>query len=89
MKEIGLLTAPSRIYNTELRKDPSLRGKMVLKISVEPSGVVSSCSVESCNMNAAEFSDKIVDRVKKINFGPKDGVPRTTILYPIDFLPAR
>ena len=23
------------------------------------------------------------------NFGAKDGVPRTTILYPIDFLPAR
>ncbi|HJV36737.1 AgmX/PglI C-terminal domain-containing protein [Geomonas sp.] len=78
-----------RIYNTELRKDPTLRGKMVLKIAIEPSGVVSACSVESCNMNAPEFSEKIVERVKKINFGPKDGVPRTTILYPIDFLPAR
>jgi hypothetical protein len=78
-----------RIYNTELRKDPTLRGKMVLKIAIEPSGAVSACSVESCNMNAPEFSEKIVERVKKINFGPKDGVPKTTILYPIDFLPAR
>ena len=78
-----------RIYNTELRKDPTLRGKMVLRITIEPSGAVSACGVESCNMNAPEFSAQIVDRVKKFNFGAKDGVPKTTILYPIDFLPAR
>ena len=78
-----------RIYNTELRKDPTLRGKMVLRIAIEPSGVVSACAVESCNMNAPGFNTQIVDRVRKFNFGPKDGVPKTTILYPIDFLPAR
>jgi len=78
-----------RIYNTELRKDPTLRGKMVLRITIEPSGTVSACGVESCNMNAPEFSAQIVDRVRKFNFGAKDGVPKTTILYPIDFLPAR
>lgn len=78
-----------RIYNTELRKDPTLRGKMVLRITIEPSGVVSACAVDSSNMNAPEFSAQIVDRVKKFNFGAKNGVPKTTILYPIDFLPAR
>ena len=78
-----------RIYNTELRKDPTLRGKMVLRITIEPSGVVSACSVESCNMNAPEFNTQIVERVRKFNFGAKDGVPKMAILYPIDFLPAR
>lgn len=78
-----------RIYNTELRKDPTLRGKMVLRLTIEPGGEVSACSVESCNMNAPGFNEQIVARVKKFNFGPKDGVPKTTILYPIDFLPAR
>ena len=78
-----------RIYNTQLRKDPTLRGKMVLKIAIEPGGAVSACSVESTNINAAEFCEQIVDRVRKFNFGPKEGVPKTTILYPIDFLPAR
>jgi hypothetical protein len=78
-----------RIYNTELRKDPTLRGKMVLRIAIEPNGVVSACGVDSSNMNAAEFCEQIVDRVRKFNFGPKDGVPKTTILYPIDFLPGR
>lgn len=78
-----------RIYNTELRKDPTLRGKMVLRLTIEPNGAVSACGVESCNMNAPDFNTQIVDRVRKFNFGPKDGVPKTTILYPIDFLPAR
>ena len=78
-----------RIYNTQLRKDPTLRGKMVLRLAIEPSGMVSACAVESTNMNATEFCDQIVERVRKFNFGPKDGVPRTTILYPIDFLPSR
>jgi hypothetical protein len=78
-----------RIYNAELRKDPTLRGKMVLRITIEPNGAVSACGVESSNMNAPDFSAQIVERVKKFNFGAKDGVPRTTILYPIDFLPAR
>ncbi len=78
-----------RIYNTELRKDPNLRGKMVLRITIEPSGAVSACGVESCNMNAPDFNTQIVERVRKFNFGAKDGVPKTTILYPIDFLPAR
>jgi hypothetical protein len=32
--------------------------------------------------------DKIVARVKKFNFGAKEGVPPVTILYPIDFLPS-
>jgi outer membrane biosynthesis protein TonB len=78
-----------RLYNAELRKNPMLRGKMVLRITIEPNGSVSACSVESTNMNAPEFSAQIVERIKKFNFGAKDGVPRITILYPIDFLPAQ
>jgi len=77
-----------RIYNTELRKNPTLRGKMVLRITIEQSGAVSACSVDSSNMNSPELSSQIVERVKKFNFGAKTGVPKTTILYPIDFLPA-
>jgi hypothetical protein len=35
-----------------------------------------------------ELVAKIVERIKRFNFGPKEGVPKMTILYPIDFLPA-
>jgi hypothetical protein len=77
-----------RIYNRELRKDPTLKGKMVLRITIEPDGSVSLAKVESTDLDSATLSAKIVARVKRFNFGPKEGVPPTTILYPIDFLPA-
>ena len=77
-----------RIYNKELRKDPTLRGKILMRISIETSGAVSMCKVESTDLASPELVAKIVERIKRFNFGPKEGVPKITILYPIDFLPA-
>jgi hypothetical protein len=77
-----------RIYNKELRKDPTLRGKLLLRLAIEPDGTVSLCKVESSDLASDELMALIVERVERFNFGPKEGVPKTTILYPIDFLPA-
>ena len=77
-----------RIYNRELRKNPTLQGKMVLRLTILSDGKVSACSVESSDMDSTALDKKIAARVKKFNFGAKDGVPSITILYPIDFLPA-
>ena len=77
-----------RIYNRELRKDPTLRGKILLRISIETDGSISLCRVESTDLASAELVTKIVERIKMFNFGLKEDVPVLTILYPIDFLPA-
>ncbi len=79
-----------RIYNRELRRNPTLQGKMVLRLTIMPDGSVSFVKVESVDMgaNVENLSAKIVARVKRFNFGSKPGVPKVTILYPIDFLPA-
>lgn len=77
-----------RIYNRELRVDPTLKGKMVLRITIEPDGSVSFVKVESTDMDSPELSAQIVARVHLFNFGAKEGVAALTILYPIDFLPA-
>ncbi|MDY6981209.1 MAG: AgmX/PglI C-terminal domain-containing protein, partial [Pseudomonadota bacterium] len=79
-----------RIYNRELRRNPTLQGKMVLRLTIMPDGSVSFVKVESVDMgaNVENLSAKIVARVKRFNFGAKPGVPKVTILYPIDFLPA-
>lgn len=77
-----------RIYNRELRTNPTLRGKMVLRIVIEPNGRVSECTVKSTDLASPALPADIVDRVLKFNFGTKEGVPAITILYPIDFLPA-
>lgn len=77
-----------RLYNKELRKDPTLRGQMVLHLTIEPDGSVSMCELQSSDMKAPELAAQVVERVKSINFGAKEGVSAVTILYPIDFLPA-
>jgi len=77
-----------RIYNKELRKDPTLRGKILMRITIEPSGAVSMCKVESTDLASPELVEKIIERVKRFNFGPKENVQKITIMYPIDFLPA-
>jgi hypothetical protein len=76
-----------RLYNRELRNDPTLRGQMVLRLTIEPDGSVSMCVLQSTDMKAPELSAQVVERVKGINFGAKD-VQALTIVYPIDFLPA-
>ena len=77
-----------RLYNRELRRDPTLQGQMVLRITIEPDGSVSLCEVKSSDMDAPNLSAQVVARVKKFDFGAKENVPAITFLYPIDFLPA-
>ncbi|HEX5042867.1 MAG TPA: AgmX/PglI C-terminal domain-containing protein [Candidatus Polarisedimenticolaceae bacterium] len=77
-----------RLYNRELRNDPTLQGQMVLRLTIEPDGSVSMCALQSSDMDAPALADQVVNRVKTINFGAKEGVPALTIVYPIDFLPA-
>jgi TonB family protein len=76
-----------RLYNRELRNDPTLRGQMVLRLTIEPDGSVSMCRLESSDMNAPALAEQVVERVKTFQFGAKD-VAAITIVYPIDFLPA-
>jgi outer membrane biosynthesis protein TonB len=76
-----------RLYNRELRRDPTLRGQMVLRIRIEPDGSVSLCELQGTDMNAPELSAQVLERVRTFNFGAKD-VPPVTLFYPIDFLPA-
>jgi|KBSMisStandDraft_5_1062788.scaffolds.fasta_scaffold07137_2 outer membrane biosynthesis protein TonB len=75
-----------RLYNLELRRDPTLQGKIILRLTIEPDGSVSLCQLHATNMNAPDLAAQVVERVKTFNFGAKV-VPPVTIIYPIDFLP--
>ena len=77
-----------RLYNRELRNNPTLKGQMVLRLTIEPDGSVTMCKLQSSDMDAPDLASKVVSQVRTINFGAKDGVPTVTIVYPIDFLPA-
>jgi hypothetical protein len=77
-----------RLYNRELRANPTLKGQMVLRLTIEPDGSVSMCVLQSTDMDAPDLATQVVNRVRTINFGAKEGVQALTIVYPIDFLPA-
>jgi TonB family protein len=75
------------VYNRALRKDPNLQGKVVLELTIAPSGKVTRCVLVSSELQDAVLGKKISQRVKLFNFEAKD-VSEVTITYPIEFLPA-
>lgn len=77
-----------RHNNTELRKEPTLRGNMVIRLSIEANGAVSMCKVESTDLASPGLIARIVDSIKRFDFGAKEGVQKVTILYLIDFFPS-
>ena len=77
-----------RLYNRELRKNPTLRGQLVLRLTIEPNGTVSLCQLQNSDMDAPTLAQQVVERVSNFDFGAKEDIVAMTIIYPIDFLPA-
>ncbi|MEM8844997.1 MAG: TonB family protein [Pseudomonadota bacterium] len=74
------------MYNRALRSSPDLQGKVVLNITIAPSGKVKEIYIVSSELTDTELESKLIQRVKLINFGAED-VPDFTFNYPIDFYP--
>ncbi|MEN8179416.1 MAG: AgmX/PglI C-terminal domain-containing protein [Pseudomonadota bacterium] len=75
------------LYNRALRKNPILRGKVVLELTIAPSGKVTGCKILSSELNDKKLERKLVSRVKLFKFSSKD-VDVAVVSYPIDFLPS-
>jgi len=75
------------IYNRALREDPSLQGKVVLKLTIAASGQVLDCKIVSSELRSPELERKLAARVKQFDFGARN-VDTMVVTYPIDFLPS-
>ncbi len=75
------------LYSRVLRQDPTLQGKVILKITITPSGQVSACQVVSSELHSPELERKLAARVMQFDFGAKD-VGVMVVTYPVDFLPS-
>ena len=75
------------IYNRALRKDPTLEGKVVLKLTISPDGRVVACELISSELSAPGIERKLVARVRLFDFGARE-VETMVVTYPIDFLPS-
>jgi TonB family protein len=75
------------LYNRALRQDPSLEGKLVLRLTIAPNGQVTMCEIVSSELEDDELERKLVQRVKLFRFAARD-VEAITTTKPIDFFPA-
>ena len=75
------------IYNRALREDPALQGKVVLKLTIAPSGSVVDCKIVSSELHTPDVESKLLARIRQFDFGAKD-VNEMVVNYPLDFLPS-
>ena len=75
------------IYNRALRDEPALQGKVVLKLTIAPSGSVVDCRIVSSELKMPDVESKLLARIRTFDFGAKD-VNEMVVSYPLDFLPS-
>jgi len=75
------------IYNRALRDEPSLQGKVVLSLTIAPSGAVTDCKIVSSELKTPELEGKLLARIRQFDFGAKD-VDQMVVTWPVDFLPS-
>lgn len=75
------------MYARALRDNPALQGKVVVELTISPSGDITAARIISSELNAPEFENKLLARIRLFKFEAKD-VATLTATKPIDFFPA-
>jgi protein TonB len=75
------------MYARALRDNPALQGKVVIELTIAPSGDITAARIISTELNAPEFESKLLARIRLFKFEAKD-VAALTATKPIDFFPA-
>ncbi len=75
------------LYNRARRKNPSLKGKIILEITIAPSGKVTNVKILVTELNNPSLEQRIVSRVRQFNFG-QSGNETITVTFPIEFIPS-
>src|ERR1700737_4205627 len=75
------------MYARALRDSPALPGKVVLELTIAPSGDITAARIISSELSDKEFETKLLARIRLFKFEAKD-VATLTATKPIDFFPA-
>lgn len=77
------------IFNRAARERADMgAGKIVVSLTIAPDGSVTRCELVSSSFDDAALEQKILQRVRLLNFGAKDVPSYTYPNYPISFLPS-
>jgi periplasmic protein TonB len=75
------------LYARALRDNPALQGKVVIELTIAPSGDITAARIVSTELKDSEFENKLLARIRLFKFEAKD-VAALTATKPIDFFPA-
>jgi protein TonB len=75
------------MYARALRDNPALQGKVVIELTIAPSGDITAARIISSELKEPEFENKLLARIRLFKFEAKD-VAALTATKPIDFFPA-
>lgn len=75
------------VYNRERRKNPGLKGKIILEMTITPDGKVASVKVLSSELKNPSLEQRLISRIKQFRFSA-DKTKSITVTYPIEFLPS-
>jgi protein TonB len=75
------------LYARALRDNPALQGKVVIEMTIAPSGDITAARIISSELNDPEFESKLLARIRLFKFDARD-VAALTATKPIDFFPA-
>lgn len=75
------------LYRRARRSHPGLKGKIVLEITIAPSGKVLKVRIKSSELSDPKLESRLVARIKRFDFGSYS-VQKVTVTFPIEFLPS-
>lgn len=74
-----------RVYETWLKRDPSLAGQLKIKFTIMPDGSVTNVTVVSSTTKNSEFDETLVRYVKRWAFPAVDGGSPVEVVFPFVF----
>ncbi|MBT1451538.1 AgmX/PglI C-terminal domain-containing protein [Glaciecola sp. XM2] len=74
------------LYRRALREDPSIEGKLTVKLVIAPSGALTEVTLLDSELEAPELVERLLARISLIDFGAQN-VTQTELEYAFNFLP--
>jgi len=75
------------LYRRARRTHPGIKGKIVLELTILPTGRVSRVRVVTSELNDRRLEQQLIERIKLFDFGARQ-VETLTLTIPVEFLPS-
>ena len=73
------------VYNEAIRRNPELRGKLIVRFRIDPSGKVQQAEPVGGDFRDPAFVNSVLERIRRWNFEPTGG-HTVDVLYPFIFI---